>query len=108
MILLVIKYLTPKGFRGITVYPFVFLKDKKDREDVVMLNHEEIHIRQQIEMLIVPFFLWYFIEYLIRWMQYKNRHTAYRNISFEREAYANEKDPGYLQQRFFWNFLKYV
>jgi hypothetical protein len=108
MIVLILKYLTPKGFRGITVFPFVFLKDEKDREDVVMLNHERIHIRQQIEMLIVPFFLWYGIEFLIRWVQFKNRFAAYRNISFEREAYANEKDPGYLKQRSFWNFLKYI
>jgi len=107
MIVLILKYLTPKGFRGITVFPFVFLKDEKDREDVVMLNHERIHIRQQIEMLIVPFFLWYGIEFLIRWVQFKNRFTAYRNISFEREAYTNEKDPGYLKQRSFWYFLKY-
>ena len=108
MIVLVLKYLTPKGFRGITLFPFVILVSRKDREDAVMLNHERIHISQQKEMLVIPFFIWYGMEFLLRWLQYKNKHLAYRNISFEREAYGNEKDPGYLQQRSFWRFFKYL
>jgi len=107
MILIVFKYLTPKGFRGITFYPFVFLADKDDKLNSRFVNHEKIHIRQQIEMLVLPFFIWYAIEFLFRWMQYKNRREAYYNISFEREAYQNEKDLGYLKQRSFWKFLKY-
>lgn len=108
MIVLVVKYLTPKGFRGITIFPFIFLTDNKDREDIVIMNHEMIHIRQQLEMLVVPFFIWYGIEYLVRLIQFKNRSVAYRNISFEREAYANEKDMIYLKKRSFWTFLKYI
>ena len=105
MIVLVLKYLTPKGFRGITLFPFILLRDKKDREDGVMMNHEKIHIRQQLEMLVLPFFIWYGVEFLLRWIHYRNRHLAYRNISFEREAYGNEKDLYYLKQRSFWKFL---
>jgi hypothetical protein len=33
---------------------------------------------------------------------------AYRNISFEREAYANEKDLDYLKRRSFFGFLKSI
>ncbi len=108
MFVLVIKYLTPKGFRGLTLYPFVFLKDKSDKENVVLLNHERIHIRQQIELLIVPFYVWYSLEYLVRLIQYKDRNLAYRNISFEREAYQNEKNLHYIKQRFFWSFVNYL
>ena len=108
MIILVIKKLTPRGFRGITVFPFILLTHKKDREDKVIINHEMIHIRQQVELLVLPFFLWYGIEFLVRWLQCKNRHIAYRNICFEREAYANEKDLYYLKQRSFLEFLNYV
>lgn len=107
MIVLVFKYLIPKGFRGFTVFPFVFLLNKKDKVNRVVLNHEKIHIRQQVELLVVFFFVWYGIEFLVRMVQYKNKREAYYNISFEREAYANEKDLNYLKQRFFWNFLKY-
>ena len=73
-----------------------------------MMQHEKIHIRQQMELLILPFFIWYGIEYFIRILQYKNMHLAYRNISFEREAYANESQNNFLQNRKFWNFLKYL
>lgn len=108
MFVLVFKYLTPKGFRGLTLYPFVFLKDKSDKENVVLLNHERIHIRQQIELLVVPFYVWYSLEYLVRLIQYKDRNLAYRNISFEREAYQNEKNLHYVKQRSFWRFMNYL
>ena len=78
------------------------------RTNEVMINHEKIHIRQQIELLILPFFIWYGIEFLIRYLICKDKNIAYRNISFEKEAYQNEKDLGYLEQRAFWGFLKYV
>jgi hypothetical protein len=108
MILIVFKYLTPRGFRGLTFYPFVFIADKDDKLNKVFINHEKIHIRQQLELLILPFYLWYFAEYLFRLIQYKDRKQAYFNISFEREAYKNEKDLNYLKSRSFWKFLKYV
>lgn len=72
-----------------------------------MLNHERIHLRQQIELLIIPFYLCYGIEFIIRYFQYKNWDKAYRNISFEREAYGNESDLEYLKKRKFWGFLKF-
>jgi hypothetical protein len=108
MFVLVFKYLTPKWVRGITIFPFIVLSYREDKQNLVLLNHEKIHIRQQIEMLVFPFFLWYGIEYLIRFVQYRNWKEAYLNISFEREAYQNEKNLYYLKQRSFWNFLKFI
>ncbi|TDW44275.1 hypothetical protein EV144_10924 [Flavobacterium sp. 270] len=108
MFLIVAKYLIPKGYRGMTVYPFILIKYYKDQVNAVFLNHEKIHLRQQLEMLILPFFICYFLEFLIRFIQYKNKDLAYRNISFEREAYANETDFNYLKNRSFfqsWNYL---
>ena len=107
MILIVLKYLTPKGFRGITFFPFVILADKQDKLNPVFVNHERIHIRQQLELLILPFYIWYAVEFLIRWMQFQNWKHAYYNISFEREAYQNEKDLDYLKKRSFWRFLEF-
>lgn len=108
MILIVFKYLTPRGFRGLTFYPFVFLADKDDKLNEIFINHERIHIRQQLELLILPFYLWYFTEYLIRLLQFRNKKKAYYSISFEREAYSNEKDLVYLRSRSFWGFLRYL
>lgn len=108
MIVLVSKFLVYKGFRGITLWPFVVMCSKELKQDRIFLNHESIHLRQQEELLVLPFYLWYVMEYMVRLFQFKNRHQAYKNISFEREAYANEKDLNYLQKRSFWTFLKYV
>lgn len=108
MIIVVFKYLTPKWVRGITIFPFVVLSYKKDKLNAVLLNHERIHLRQQLELLVIPFFLWYGIEFLFRYFQYKNWNQAYMNISFEREAYLNEKNLHYLKQRSFLNFLNFI
>jgi hypothetical protein len=107
MILILFKYLTPRGFRGLTFFPFVFIKNKEDVLDKVFVNHEKIHLRQQIELLVIPFYVWYGIEFLIRWIITKDKNVAYRNISFEKEAYTNEKDLNYIESRSFWKFLNY-
>jgi hypothetical protein len=108
MILLVVKYLVPKGFRGITFFPFVFLSDKSDKSNIFLVHHERIHLRQQLEMAVVFFFIWYGLEFLFRLLQFRGWKTAYYSISFEREAYQNEKNLDYLKKRSFWSFLRYV
>lgn len=102
------KYLVPKGYRGITVFPFIFLAKSEDAEDKILLNHEKIHIRQQIEMLVVLFFVWYGIEFLFKWFVYKDKRKAYLNVSFEREAYLNEKDLFFLKKRSFLFFTRFI
>lgn len=106
--ILISKYLVPRGYAGITIFPFVFLKAKVFKTNAVLINHEKIHLRQQLELLILPFYIFYVMEFFIRLIQYKNWQTAYRNISFEREAYRNEVNINYLKERKFWNFLKYI
>lgn len=108
MFFVVNKYLIPKGFRGLTAFPFVFLKYRIDKKNAVLINHERIHLRQQIELLILPFFIWYFIEYFVRLLQFRSKNRAYRNISFEREAYTNESDLNYLKKRKLFSFWKYL
>jgi hypothetical protein len=106
--ILISKYLVPKGYTGVTVYPFVFLKYHKLKTDAVLLNHEYIHLKQQLELLVIPFYIFYGFEFLIRLVQYKRWKKAYRNISFEREAYINEDNLEYLNGRKAWQFLKYL
>ena len=107
MIVLVNRYLIRKGFTAMALWPFILVKQKELKEDAKFINHEKIHLRQQIELLILPFYVWYVIEFLVRLLIYKNRRKAYLNISFEQEAYKNEKDLGYLKKRSFWRFLRY-
>ena len=93
------------NFKGITIFPFIILKDKKTKDNKVVINHEKIHIEQQKELLVIPFFIWYFVEWFIRLFMDGN---AYRNISFEREAYANEDNVDYLKERRPFAFFKYM
>lgn len=100
--------LIPKRFSGWVLWPFVFVRHPKLKQDVIFLNHERIHLRQQLELLVVPFFLWYGIEFVIRLLHFGTTREAYRNISFEREAYKNENDLNYLKQRRAYAFSKYI
>ena len=104
--IIISKYL-PNRVIGLTVFPFVFLKQKDMKLNAILINHERIHLRQQLELLVIPFYLIYFIEFCVNLIKYKNVNTAYYNISFEKEAYLNEKDLGYLKTRPSWNFRKY-
>jgi hypothetical protein len=107
MILLFTKYQF-KNYIGIAIFPFIIIH-KKYKDDIWLINHEKIHLRQQIELLWIGFFIWYFLEFLYRYMQYKNWYKAYLNISFERECNLYESDLAYLQKRNlfgFWKFLK--
>ena len=99
--------MVPCGYSGITIFPFMFLKHKALRVNGVLINHESIHLRQQLELLIVPFYIIYILEFLIRLIKYKNWCLAYRNISFEREAFKNEIDLDFLKTRRIWNFMYY-
>lgn len=89
------------------IYPFIFLKNKSLAGNSILVNHERIHLRQQIELLWIFFFAWYIIEFLIHLIRLRNWNKAYHNISFEKEAYKNEDNLYYLEDRKFWTFLKY-
>ena len=118
-----------KGFLAMCLWPFIFVRNNAaSHYNSVADNHEHSHGEQQKEMLAVGgvlsavlfvlgcgwwsllalpvFFWWYGLEWCFRLVQYRDTHQAYRNISHEREAYANEKDLDYLQnrRRFAWIF----
>ena len=97
------------------IFPFIFVrKELAHKFTEISENHETIHFKQQIELLIVGFYLWYIIEYFLRlckfWVKGKQANTviAYRNISFEREAYSNQNNLSYLKNRKPYSWLKYL
>jgi hypothetical protein len=100
-------FLVPSGFSAIALFPFILIR-KGVKATPRLLNHERIHLRQQIELLVIPFYLLYLLEYIIRFIQYRNPGLAYRNISFEREAYENDADKNYLASRKFWASFRYL
>lgn len=108
MFVVVNRFLFHKNFLGVALWPFIILKKANLKEDKIFINHEKIHLKQQLEMLLILFYVWYVLEFLLRLIQFKNSREAYLNISFEREAYTNEKDLDYLKRRSFWGFLKFI
>jgi hypothetical protein len=97
----------PKNYIGVAIFPFIII-NKKYKDDIWLINHEKIHLKQQIELLWIGFFIWYFIEFLYRYTQYKNWHKAYLNISFERECNLHESNLNYLKQRKLFGFWKFL
>lgn len=93
--------------RGMALFPFILVKDKSDATNRRLLNHERIHLRQQLEMLVLPFYVFYLAEYGWHRLRGLPHHQAYMAISFEKEAYAREYDFAYLRRRPFWGFWKY-
>lgn len=113
-----LKLILPGWVRGITLAPFgIYVKDLNDQR---VIDHEDIHWQQQVGLYIVnlimftivqlillfkgifawwfiPFslcpFLTYYVFYLVEWLikLIKYKGQAYRNISFERAAYAGDK-----------------
>lgn len=96
------------GFaNGITLFPFVLIAPTV-RLSRRLVIHERIHLRQQTELLIVPFYLLYLLEFLLGLIRFRNSYEAYRNISFEQEAYSNDTNSSYLRVRPFWNWRRYL
>ena len=96
-----------KGYKAVNLFGILFVRGDSVIGSVD-INHESIHTAQMKEMLYVFFYLWYVIEWLVRLVQYRNARTAYRNISFEREAYMNQGNMGYLQGRGRYAWVKYL
>lgn len=99
--------LTFPGFKAINLFGFLFVRNGKTLRDID-INHEKIHTKQMKELLYIFFYLWYVIEWLIKLPIYSFTHKAYRNISFEREAYQNQYDMNYLDNRKHYNWIKKI
>lgn len=86
--------------KGICLNLFgLFLTQDKSWINKYVINHELIHSAQQKELLWIPFYIIYLIEWIILLCRYANWNKAYKNISFEKEAYKNDKNLNYLNIR---------
>jgi len=103
-----VKIITGGFARAITLYPLVLVSNASDLHDPVLVNHEKIHLRQQRELLVLPFSALYLLEYVKGRLGGLSHYDAYRQISFEREAFAHERNPGYLKKRKWAAFRKYM
>ena len=93
---LVTRLLLGKSFLAVCLFGFIFSVRPLNK---VELNHELIHAAQQRELLYLPFFIWYGIEWLVLFLKYRDGMTAYQHIRFEQEAYRPQGDLTYLKKR---------
>ena len=102
-----IQQILKTQFRGTTLYPFGIYLDSFEHKDIKYLaNHELIHWKQQKEMFIIFFYLWYLIEWIVNIFIYGKK--AYIKISFEQEGYFNGKNLNYLKSREKYAWLRYI
>lgn len=94
--------------QAMALYPFMLFKTKNVQTDERIIRHEQIHFRQQLEMLIIFFYIVYLLNYLSNLARFKNHNKAYYHISFEREAYKNDNDRLYLKKRKSFAWIKMI
>ena len=90
---------------AITIYPFIISEDDLDE---VTLNHEKIHIQQQKELFVIPFYILYAYFYFKNIRKGMSKDDAYLYIPFESEAYENEFSMSYLSRRPKMAWTKYI
>ena len=92
-------------YTAINIFGILFTK--LDKVSDTTLNHEKIHTAQMKELLYLGFYLWYIVEYLSLRVK-RSQRKAYEKISFEQEAYKNEKNLEYLKSRNSFAWLNYI
>ena len=90
------------------LFPFILVRTKELKQDKILINHETIHIWQQIELLVLPFYMLYLLNYLYNRIKYKGHYQAYINIVFEKEAYKNESHLDYLKDRRWFSWVTFL
>ena len=102
------NYLPVKGFRAINLFGIIVARKEYGALEERVMRHEAIHSRQIRELWGIGFYLWYTGEWLVNWIRYGSWFAAYRQISFEREAYANDRNELYLKERRRFAFLRFL
>lgn len=100
------KFLKGTNIMAIALYPFILVRNEEYKHDKVLINHEKIHLKQQLEMLIIPFYLWYGAEVLCRF--FKGHTGIYLRLSLEREAFHHQDDLRYLERRKRFAWFRYI
>ena len=100
-----LSYVAPINIWAISLGLFVFCRGEMSEETK---NHETIHYRQWVELLFVGFLILYPLFWIVGLIKYRNGAHAYRMIPFEREAYENDQNLNYLDNRKLYSWVKYV
>ena len=117
------KIIPLNGFYASTIFNKLYRREKYKNKPIseVIYNHESIHLQQELDFVFgceklyilggCIFYILYFIEWLIKaiislFTRFKIK--AYYSISFEQEAYKNQKDLNYLKTRKRFSWIKNI
>lgn len=118
------------SYKILNLFGFLFSKD--NTLDEIDINHEAIHTEQIKELALVGlllvllidiifnvplwcylfgislFYIWYGIEYIFVRFFHKKQNDGYHDVSLEEEAYINEFDLNYLDNRKHFNWISFI
>lgn len=117
------KWIPFPGFFAMNLFGALFIREENRYKEIgkITYNHENIHTSQMLDfvrgnekLLIIGGLLFYMV-YLIEWLIKLiitgftlGRVKAYKSISFEQEAYDNQFDLLYLENRKSFSWTKYI
>ena len=99
----ILSFFAPIEIGAISLFPFVFSRGKVSEST---RRHETIHFQQQLETLVVFFYIVYLWDYIKARISGATGKESYRNIRAEKEAYENEMSSDYLKSRPRYSWLK--
>lgn len=117
------KWIPFSGFFAINLFGVLFIREENRYKDIdkITYNHENIHTSQMLDfvrgnekLLIIGgllFYMVYFIEWFIKLIITGftlGRVKAYKSISFEQEAYTNQYNLLYLEDRKSFSWTNYI
>ena len=100
------RHFPPKEFYAITLFPFVFYNGEAMTERDI--RHETVHLWQQAALLVLPFYVLYFLFWIINLIRFRNSQRAYMNIPFERSAYCLETQADAKRMAMAWGWIKRI
>ena len=98
-----IERIIPVDVQAVTLFFVVFCRGEPSER---IKRHESIHFQQYLETLVVGFFLIYLWDYIRARRAGLDSWDAYLNVRAEREAWDNDRNPGYLANRKRWAWIK--
>ena len=87
---------------AITFWPFIIIRPDLKTNPVLdeLIRHETIHIRQQLELLLIGSWILYGFEYFYAlYIKKLDKRQAYYYTALEQEAHRNAMNPNYLNER---------
>jgi len=84
------KFWPLSRYEAITLPWGVYFKHSEEKTRPSTIRHEQVHLDQIATLGVFTFYFCYLCEYVRNLIRYKSHDAAYRNISFEKEAYEKE------------------